>query len=165
MIYLWCFHVLNLTWMYHRITRYLEPLAIAANITQQSFCRLDQVLLTFSFLMMKYQDPKMNQDLRACQAIRNSIEAWWAKADQKVFVVAVLVNPFYRMSPFQLLTCFSMAKVRALFTKLYGRFFSSEPPLEFIAHANEFLDGWEFFNTIKTEIDNELKDAAMQWDF
>ena len=156
---------MNSTQTYYRITRYLEPLAIAANITQQSFCRLDQVLLTFGFLMMKYQDPKMNQDPRACQAIRGSIEAWWAKADQEVFIAAVLVNPFYRMLPFQLLTCFSMAKVWALFTRLYRRFFLNEPPLEFIAQANEFLDGWEFFNTIKTEIDNELKDSVAQVKF
>jgi len=55
-----------------------------------------------------------------------------------------------------------MAEVRALFTRLYRRFFLNEPPLEFIAHASEFLDGREFFDTIKTEIDNELKDSVAQ---
>jgi len=36
-----------------RITQYLEPLAIAANITQASFFWMDEVLLTFGSLFMQ----------------------------------------------------------------------------------------------------------------
>jgi hypothetical protein len=34
---------------------HLEPLAIAANITQATNCRLDTVLLTFGYLVIRYQ--------------------------------------------------------------------------------------------------------------
>ena len=37
-------------WASQSVKRYLEPLAIAANITQANDCRLDQVLLTFGFV-------------------------------------------------------------------------------------------------------------------
>ena len=39
-----------------RIEQHLEPLAVAANVTQSAFCRLDEVLLTFGALMMNYKD-------------------------------------------------------------------------------------------------------------
>jgi len=41
-----------------KVTLYLELLAIAANIVQGLFCRMDQVLLTFGFLVMQYQNEK-----------------------------------------------------------------------------------------------------------
>ena len=54
---------------------HLEPLAVAANITQASFCRLDEVLLTFGYLVMQYQlmqaDPG---NAVACDSIITSIE-------------------------------------------------------------------------------------------
>ena len=39
-----------------RIKQHLERLAIAANITQSAFCRLDEVLLTFGALTITYAD-------------------------------------------------------------------------------------------------------------
>ena len=35
--------------------RHLEPLAVATNVIQSSHCRLDQVLLTFRYLVMHEQ--------------------------------------------------------------------------------------------------------------
>ena len=50
--------------------RHLEPLAIAANITQASFCRLDEVLLTFGYLVMQYQKMQTDaDDAAACASI------------------------------------------------------------------------------------------------
>ena len=55
--------------------RHLEPLAIAANITQASFCRLDEVLLTFGYLVMQYQKMQTDaDDAAACASIIASIE-------------------------------------------------------------------------------------------
>jgi hypothetical protein len=94
--------MLTLCALIYRVTRYLEPLAIAANVVQESFCRMDQVLLTFGFLVMKYRDEKMNQDIIGRDAIIKSIELRWSKSDQEVFISAVLVNPFYRTTPFHI---------------------------------------------------------------
>ncbi|KAF8956006.1 hypothetical protein BDZ97DRAFT_1672403, partial [Flammula alnicola] len=145
-----------------RITRYLEPLAIAANIVQESFCRIDQVLLTFGFLMMKYLDVKMSQDTVGRDAIINSIEARWAKSDQEVFVAAVLVNPFYRTLPFAPLPCFNQSQIRVLLTRLYRRFYKQEPPTIFIQHAYEFLGGTGLFNDIAGQVKYELDIASQE---
>lgn len=80
---------------------HLEPLAIVANITQASFCRLDEVLLTFGYLVMQYQKMQTDaDDVAACASIIASIEKQWAVSDQEIFVAAVLLNPFYRNTPF-----------------------------------------------------------------
>jgi len=142
-----------------RVTRYLEPLAIAANIIQGSFCRMDQVLLTFGFLVMQYWNEKMDQDPVGHDAILNSIEAHWNKSDQEVFIGAVLVNPFYRSTPFTPLALFNKAHIWVLFTKLYCQFFRAFPPAEFIEHAYDFLEGKGFFKIIEGQIKFELEMA------
>jgi hypothetical protein len=63
--------------------QHLEPLGIATNITQASFCHLDQVLLTFSHLIMQYKSMADPEDVVGCTAIIESIEACWATADQE----------------------------------------------------------------------------------
>jgi len=133
--------------------RYLEPLAIAANIIQQSFCRLDQVLISFGYLTIK-------QDAVACQAILQSIEAQWAKCDQEVFVAAVLVNPFFTMSAFWPLQCFNKAEIQLLFTRLYCRFYGVEPLHTFIEDGYDFLDGKRLFQAIRGEIDYDTEAAT-----
>jgi len=102
----------------------------------------------------------MKQDAIACQAILRSIEARWAKCDQEVFVAAVLVNPFFRMSAFRPLQCFNKAEVRLLFTRLYRRFYGVEPLHTFIEDAYDFLDGKGLFQAIRGEIDYETEAAT-----
>ncbi|KAF8491218.1 hypothetical protein F5888DRAFT_1581643, partial [Russula emetica] len=78
-----------------RVKNHLEPLVVANNIAQSAHCRLDQVLLMFGLLVMKYTDLKLREpnDATACDAILNSLEMRWANADQDVFIAAVLLNP------------------------------------------------------------------------
>jgi hypothetical protein len=130
--------------------RHLEPLAIAANITQASFCRIDQVLLTFGFLVMQYRALTDPDDLIGCNAIINSIEQRWAKADQDVFIAAVILNPFFRSSPFAPLPSFNNAGIHKLFRDLWLRFYSQEPPLDFTSHADEYLRGTGMFANLQT---------------
>ncbi|KAG6913948.1 hypothetical protein DXG01_003329 [Tephrocybe rancida] len=66
-----------------RITCHLWPLAIAANVIQAAYCRIDQVLLTFGFLMMQYVAMDNDDDQDDHDAIMASIEKQWAKADQE----------------------------------------------------------------------------------
>ncbi|GLB43960.1 putative protein of unknown function (DUF 659) [Lyophyllum shimeji] len=83
-----------------RMTRHLRPLAIAANVVQAAFCRVDQVLLTFGYLVMQYRAMTDEDDAVGCNAIVQSIERRWAKADQEVFIAAVILNPLYQTTPF-----------------------------------------------------------------
>ncbi|KAF6746082.1 hypothetical protein DFP72DRAFT_823413, partial [Ephemerocybe angulata] len=137
--------------------RYLEPLAIAANVTQQSFCRLDEVLITFGFLVHKYTG--MADDVIAQAAILKSVEARWAKADQEVFVAAVLINPLYRTTPFLPLESLNFANINGLLSRLWIRFFFEAPPSLFLEHAGQFLDGTGFFARLEAEAARELDRA------
>jgi len=73
-----------------RIKIILEPLAIAANITQAPHTR--HVLLTLGNLYCIYST--LEFDVEVCTAILASLKKWWVKADQEVFILAVFLNPY-----------------------------------------------------------------------
>jgi hypothetical protein len=77
-----------------RIKIILEPLAIAANITQAPHTHLDHVLLTLGNLYRIYSNLEFDVEVRT--AILASLEKRWAKADQEVFILAVFLNPYIR---------------------------------------------------------------------
>ena len=149
----------------NRVTRYLEPLAIAANITQSSFCRMDQVLLTFGYLILQYAQPAMADDPIARDAIINSLEKRWSKADQELFIASVLINPFYRSTPFTEHHTFSLAYAGqcSLFSRLWMRFNNSTlpPPSEFLCQADDFIRGYGAYAELQREINNEMNAAHL----
>ena len=110
--------------------RHLEPLAVAANITQVTHCRLDTVLLTFGYLIIRYQAlvAREAEDAAGRTAILQSLEKRWLAADQPVFIAAVIVNPFFQTSPFAPNSRFINARIKSLLASLYTRFFESETP-------------------------------------
>ena len=79
---------------------------------QATFCRMDQVLLTFGFLIMQYQS--LTEDLIACTTIVDSLEMRWKKADQELFIACILVNPFYCVEPFAMTHFMNLARIYAL---------------------------------------------------
>jgi hypothetical protein len=70
--------IFNRLFILSRVKKHLEPLALAANITQASHCQLDQVLIIFGLLYHKYNilshDEPDSEDAQLMQAITNSIE-------------------------------------------------------------------------------------------
>ncbi|KAH9983358.1 hypothetical protein BJV74DRAFT_777263, partial [Russula compacta] len=50
--------------------------------------------------------------------IINSIEQWWAKADQDIFITAVILNPFYQSTPFMPLGFLNNASICSLLSIL-----------------------------------------------
>ena len=92
----------SLIYFWYRLKTHLEPLARAANITQAAFCHLDQILLTFGSLSIYYKDIKAKDpaNVLGCTAILDSIEKWWAKADQDIFIATVILNPFVKTAVF-----------------------------------------------------------------
>jgi hypothetical protein len=118
---------------------HLEPLAIAANVTQAAFCRLDTVLLTFGFLIMQYQRMTDDADQVASMSIISSLEKRWAAADQDIFIATVIVNPFFRANPFSHQPRFVVAGIIELLRRLYTRFFLEEPPYAFDIELRNYL--------------------------
>jgi len=126
--------------------RHLEPLAIATNITWASFCRLDQVLLTFGHLVMQYKSMTDPEDVVGCTAIIESIEACWATADQEIFMAAVILNPFYQ-STLQFLT---NARIQSLLTHLWEHFYHTVPPPEFHKQTIGYLNRTGLFADLRS---------------
>ena len=114
---------------------------------------------------MQYRGEKMNEDPVGRDAIIASIEARWAKSDQEVFVCAILVNPFYRTTPFASLPCFNQAHIRVLLTRLYIRFYAQPPEALFLIHAFDFLNGDGFFNHLESQTNYEIEEAAREVNF
>ena len=119
--------------------RHLEPLTIAANITQALFCHLDTVLLTFGFLLMQYQHLTDDKDLDAAAAIMESLERRWAVADQQIFIAAVIVNPFYQGRPFAQLYFLNNTGIHTLLSHLWTHFYQTMAPQEFLTKLTEYL--------------------------
>lgn len=143
--------------------RNLEPLAVAANITQASFCRLDEVLLTFGYLVMQYRRMRADEgDAAACDSIIASIEKRWAVSDQEIFVAAVLLNPFYRNSPFAPLQFLNNAGIRSLFVALWKRFYRESPPDSFYTEISDYLGETGLFENLRNEVNAALVVADRQ---
>jgi hypothetical protein len=119
--------------------RHLEPLTIAANITQALFCHLDTVLLTFGFLLMQYRHLTDDEDLDAVAAIMESLKWCWAIADQQIFISAVIVNPFYQGQPFTQLYFLNNTGIHALLSHLWTCFYQTMPSQEFHTELTEYL--------------------------
>jgi hypothetical protein len=73
---------------------HLEPLAVAANVTQASDVRLDHVTVTFASLRHIFSQPHVPKEVG--QAILNSLDKRWIKGNQDTFIAAVYYNPRYR---------------------------------------------------------------------
>lgn len=122
---------------------------------------MDEVLLTFGTLFMQYN--AMGEDKDIQDAILSSLEKRWAKADQEVFIAAVLVNPLFRASPFRRLDFLNRSGIRALFTRLWKRFYpSSEAAFEFSNPIFNFIDGDGFFIELDESVHYELQIATLQ---
>ncbi|KIK52705.1 hypothetical protein GYMLUDRAFT_64073 [Collybiopsis luxurians FD-317 M1] len=142
-----------------RIVNHLEPLAIAANIIQAAHCCLDQVLVTFGYLFLQYL--RMNvTDCCGCDAIIASIESRWQKADQELFVAAVLLNPVYQNLPFSWISAFNLAGIQNLLMQIWDCFFPAERlNLEFLNHLDDYFHNQGFFAHLPSRVTLELGNA------
>jgi hypothetical protein len=107
-----------------------------------AFCCLKQILLTFSSLSLYYQDVRTEDDanIPGCTAILDSIEKWWAKADQDVFIAAVILNLFIKALAFcPSLPFLTQAGILSLLRRLYKHFFSPTETAEDLAENMQLL--------------------------
>lgn len=81
--------------VYYRLRNHLEPLTIAANVTQASPTRLDHVLLTFANLHRIFSRLQ-EEGSSGAGAVLASLEKRWGKTDQEAFILAVFYNPYIR---------------------------------------------------------------------
>ncbi|KIK97921.1 hypothetical protein PAXRUDRAFT_135296, partial [Paxillus rubicundulus Ve08.2h10] len=80
------------------VKAHLEPLAVAANVTQSNLAQLDTVLATLVNLFQIFTNPSL--DPVVCTAVCASLEKRWAKADHPIFILAMVFNPHIQVSAF-----------------------------------------------------------------
>ena len=75
-----------------------------------------------------------------------ALEARWAKADQDVFIAALILNPFHKTSAFNPLSCLAPGSVFALMRCLWHCFYRNEdgtpqePPTELFTKVLSYLN-------------------------
>ncbi|KAI0776273.1 hypothetical protein BD413DRAFT_470158 [Trametes elegans] len=154
---------------WHSLTRYavvkrhLEPLAIAANTTQSNTCRLDQVVITFGRLFQSFSQLDSSDEEIIKIAVLRSLQMRWDKADQDVFLAAVILNPFLKCRPFRALPLlFAPAAVHTLLERLWIRFYpNTEPPATFYNEVSQYLrEEGDYINLSSTKQAIEKAAAA-----
>ncbi|QRV85013.1 hypothetical protein RhiJN_13029 [Ceratobasidium sp. AG-Ba] len=139
----------------------LEPLAIAANITQDAHTRLDDVLVTMCSLYYTYSShPSIPESVRL--AAGGSLEKRWGKVDSDPFIGTTYLNPCYRHDLFnpnepglRTLGLYSILK------RLFIRFFPDEELLngEFLEANQMYAEGRGCFSDESMLVD-ELKESS-----
>jgi hypothetical protein len=133
-----------------RIKIILEPLAIAANITQAPHTRLDHVLLTLGNLYRIYSTLEFDGDVR--DAIISSLEKRWAKADQEVFIVAVFLNPYIRRRCFSR-AALTEAELYNMVAHIFERIFGQKADIGLLKAFTDYSKGQGEFSDDRMSLD------------
>ncbi len=123
------------------------------------------MLLTFGHLYKFYSENNDPQDAPACQAVLKSLERRWSKADQDVFIAAVLFNPYRRREPFDddLIDLLAPAHVHILADRLFQRVFpddtddSQRPTLGMVTDYLEEIGTYRHMRTTMNSIAREAR--------
>jgi hypothetical protein len=75
----------------------LEPICLGTNINQKDSTRLDQVLLTIAGIYLRFAEHP-EEEVRVSMLKR--LEKRWKDCDQSVFLLALILNPFEKLSCF-----------------------------------------------------------------
>lgn len=133
--------------LHFSVKRYLEPLAIATNVTQAASTRPDHVLLTFANLRRLYGVEDIDADVSVC--ILGSIEKRWATCDQNVFILAVFLKPFIRDALFGSHQAVSRSGILSMLHRVFSSFYPklgnanagfSTAVLQYMERTDNFAD-------------------------
>ncbi|KAJ6583641.1 ribonuclease H-like domain-containing protein [Mycena sp. CBHHK59/15] len=96
----------------------LEPICLGTNINQKDSTRLDQVLLTIAGIFLRFAD-HTEDEVRTAMLVR--LEKGWKDCDQSVFLIALILNPFEKLSCFGPNANLNQLKCRNLLISVYHR--------------------------------------------
>jgi hypothetical protein len=102
-------------------------------------------------------------DLSVKQALLKSIESRWSKAEQDVFIAAVILNPTLKLAPFNTTNrtrIFSLASILALCSRLYTRFYGGPEPAELHSNLRDYFDNQGIFVDLPSYMDTIIKEAT-----
>ncbi|KAG1727642.1 ribonuclease H-like domain-containing protein [Suillus paluster] len=126
---------------WHALARWktlLEPISLMMNVHQ---ARPENVAISFGFLHFCYSKIDNSTDLAARTAVLASVERRWEQCDQEVFIAAIIVNPFYKVSPFRNVPLTMHAGLATLFAHLWRRFYNTNDiPLNLYMDLDDYLN-------------------------
>ncbi|CAE6454793.1 unnamed protein product [Rhizoctonia solani] len=124
---------------------YLEPLAIAANVSQAATTRLDHILVELGRLYHTFSHLGFNPKIREC--VLESLERRWGKADQDPFILAVFLNPFIRARLFSRQnTSLNRSALYGVVKRVFRRVFCRENDLELYEAFLDYYDSRNEFH-------------------
>jgi hypothetical protein len=126
------------------VKTHLEPFTIAALALQAPDAKLPVVPITLGNLYRIFSDPSIEESVRC--TVHDSLEKRWAKADQEVFIAALLLNPYIRGRCLAGGSSFlTPAGLYGIIKRVYERAMRATAELElhqafrdYMSHANEF---------------------------
>ncbi|KAJ6618631.1 hypothetical protein B0H10DRAFT_2189463 [Mycena sp. CBHHK59/15] len=104
----------------------IEPICYITNINQGEKTRADQVLLGFAGIYLHF---KRHADPVVAAGIVKRIEKRWAAMDQPLFLMALVLNPYERVSRFGDQAGVNIFTLRTVLIELYRRV-KSRPPVD-----------------------------------
>lgn len=136
---------------YGRVQAILEPLAIAANVTQASHTRLDHVLITLGNLFRIYTN-EITFDEASRNKILSSLETRWAAADQDIFIAGVFLNPYIRGRIFKR-AVLTLSAMYDLVERVFERVYSKKADLFFFLAFTDYEARKEEFSDAGMNLD------------
>lgn len=96
----------------------------------------------FGTLFRHFHQLHEREDFEVKEAVLKSLEKRWAASDQQVFIAAVLLNPFYRLEPFNKSSSFfSVSSLCVLINGLWRRFYKQEAASELWESYMQYTEG------------------------
>ncbi|KAJ7154126.1 ribonuclease H-like domain-containing protein [Mycena filopes] len=96
----------------------LEPICLGTNINQKDSTRPDQVLLTIAGIFLRFEE---HPEPEVKAAMLKRLEKRWLDCDQPVFLLALILNPFEKISCFGPNANLNQLKCRNMLLLLYRR--------------------------------------------
>jgi hypothetical protein len=107
------------------------------------------VLLTFGSLVATYRTMTDAEDLPGVTAIIGSIERRWSKTDQEIFIVALIMNPFYGRGPLAKIYHFNNAGIMSLIGRIFRRLNKTDViPQDFFLQLGDYLNKKGIFENL-----------------
>lgn len=137
----------------YSVKQILEPLAIAATVLQAPNTRLYTVLLTLGNLFRIFSQSNANPEVVA--KLLGSLEKRWDAADQDVFILSLVLNPYIRNA------CFapghpelSRSGLCAMAKRVCERTFDTQCNSDFTGAFMDYLHGREEFSAERMHLDH-----------
>ncbi|KAK6981174.1 DUF659 domain-containing protein, partial [Favolaschia claudopus] len=153
----------------------LESICLGTNINQKDSTRLDQVVLSIGGIYLRF-DAHPEAEVRAAMCDR--IEKRWKDSDQPVFLLALILNPFEKLTCFGPNANLNFLKIRNMLLTTYRRIMSrpsntdtteirADKEKQILKALKQYLAGtgdFADFDAVQWKADYDSEDPVEVWE-